>query len=82
MSSPSLEDIFENLFGHQNYIPFVGKKFLEGKINYYSKENIQRADLYLDKFIYENYDAFKEYCDRKNKKIQFEDLEFKVKDIL
>ena len=76
MSSPSLEDIFNNLFGHQSVIPFVGKKFLEGKINHYRTHNIKRADLYFDIFIYENYDAFKEYCEKNDKKLQFEDLEY------
>jgi hypothetical protein len=78
MSNPSLETIFESIFGNRDFIPF-NKNFLKEKIKYYKETNQERPDLYLDVLIYDNYDMFEAWCNKTNKHYPYPDMEFVVK---
>ena len=73
-----MEEIFEKLYGHSEYI-IINKKFLEEKIKYYTETNQYRPELITDKFLYENYDKFEIWCCKNNKVFSYPDLEFKIK---
>lgn len=77
MNIYELEVLFEKLFGHLDVNPF-NKNFLMQKIEYYKETDQKRPDLYLDLFIYENYDAFEQWCIKTNKQFPYQDMEFKV----
>jgi len=72
MTELTNKEIFQNLFGHQSYLPF-NKRILLLKIRRCLEEEVYSADLYLDVFLYENYEELVEWCNAKGKTIQYLD---------
>ena len=75
----NVEQFFNQIFLHQNTIPF-NRNFLREKIRYYKEKNEMRPELAQEIFIYENYDAFELWCIKNDKTLLYPDLQFNVKD--
>ena len=76
INTPDCESIFESFFGHYEEVPYYGKKYIEAKIKYFEKTGVPNPTLYLDSYMYENYDEFKKWLSKNNKILLYEDLEF------
>ena len=89
MTELTNKEIFQNLFGHQSYLPFNKRILLlkirrcfdiplsvgvaKGALPPRLEEEVYSADLYLDVFLYENYEELVEWCNAKGKTIQYLD---------
>ena len=73
-----LENVFEKVVGNHSFHIF-NREFLKEKIQYYKMIGENRPDLYLDNFIFNNYDAFEIWCNKNNKSALYPDLKFQVK---